>query len=94
MTNERTARMFGDPPYRADAYADDLEQIARDRASQRSRMDADMDWVAARRLPKSPRERVRVLREMGYSLAEIQASTRLSRAGIAALLSSPPEGDN
>ena len=44
MTNERTARMFGDPPFRHLAYADDLAAIERDRAEQQERIDADPDW--------------------------------------------------
>lgn len=55
MTNERTARLCGDPPYRADAYADDLAAIERDRAEQQERIDADPDWRTGRERAWAPR---------------------------------------
>lgn len=44
MTNERTARMMGDPPYRADAYSDVATQMERELDEQRARVAADQNW--------------------------------------------------
>ena len=37
MANTLTARLMGDPPFRADAYAEDKERIERELAAQQER---------------------------------------------------------
>lgn len=99
MTNAQTARLMGDPAYRADAYADETDRIADELAAQQERVKVDQNWrtdwrqrvrselVTAK--PPTVDEYVRQLWDAETPIGVIAEQTKLTLGQIYKIVSAP-----